>query len=137
MDEAIIGCQSKMETSVVGYTNLEPMYLEVCAFADDIMFANSGTICRKPTNLDESFRSTEITSTSKNPGKKEDNGFGFINIEHIQYLGSTVDNMGKQTTNWTNNEYKQQMEYIAHCRGGFDYEEVTRKQKYQFINLCI
>lgn len=52
--------------------------------ADEIMFfANSGAICRKPTNLDGSFRSREITSISETQEKKEDYGFGFINIDML------------------------------------------------------
>lgn len=42
MDETIRKCKKSMEKCMIGYRNLKPVYMEACAFADDIiLFANS------------------------------------------------------------------------------------------------
>lgn len=68
MDEAMEECQSKTVKFVVGYISLKPVYLDISAFADDIiLFANSGMNLQKKLHI--RMEVSEMQNLHPNVGK--------------------------------------------------------------------
>lgn len=107
MDEAVKESQPKMEKFVIGYKNLQPIRIETCVFADDILiFANSENNLEKnvnawKTSLDKLNLNLNIGKTKcmavsnrERESKITVEGNNIEQVSKYKYLGTTINSKG-------------------------------------------
>lgn len=143
----------KMEKFVVGYHCLNPIYLECCAFADDIiLFANTQEKLKKNVGLWKEVLESQglflninktkamVISNDEKSIKMIVNEETIEQVNSYKYLGSIVDSRGKSEEELNSRIQAANRVYYALQNKFLKHKEITEKTKisiYKAIYLPI
>lgn len=142
MDDAIRHCQERMQRFRVGYRELQPTYLQACAFADDIvLFANSEENMQKSVKiwkdalaaqkLELNVEKTKVVMIGNEAGVASVTADGEV-IEQVQaykYLGSVINSRGNSEDELMARIKAANRLYAALRRKFLDHKEITQETK--------
>lgn len=142
MDDIIRNCERRTKALHVGYRNLQPISISVCAFADDVvLMAGSESELKKnlmtwEEELIKNGMKMNMQKTKVMVVAKEDqevnitiNGTKIEQVHNYTYLGTIIEDTGKQEANINERIDKSNKLYFTINKTFINKKEINQKTK--------